>query len=248
MKKTTFLIVGRHAVTEVIKNPKRKVHRLFVTEDSYKRLKKENQTINFSKRAHIFYKSKKELNNLCKKDEISHQGIIAEIENLENENLKIFLTDNEEKNLNFLALDEITDPRNIGSIIRSAVSFNIDGILVKERSFPSNSKVLYKSASGGIEHVKIFKVSNLNTALKFLKNKGFWISAFDSNSKKNFTENNWKGRNVLLFGSEGSGLRKNTVTNSDFQFRIKINSSIESLNVANAVSIVCHFINYKNNE
>ena len=247
MKKTTFLIAGRHAVTEVIKNPKRKVHRLFVTEDSYKKLKKENQSINFSKKAHIFYKSKKELNNLCGKDEISHQGVIAEIENLENENLKDFLKQNDKENLNFLALDEITDPRNIGSIIRSAVSFNMDGILVKDRSFPSNSKLLYKSASGGVEHVRIFKVSNLNTALRFLKTKKFWISAFDTNSNKNFTENNWKGRNVLLFGSEGQGLRKNTITNSDFQFKIKINSNIESLNVANAVSIVCHFINFKNN-
>ena len=247
MKKTTFLIAGRHAVTEVIKNPKRRVHRLFITEDSYKKLKKENQSINFSKKAHIFYKSKKELNNLCGKDEISHQGVIAEIENLENENLKDFLKQNDKENLNFLALDEITDPRNIGSIIRSAVSFNMDGILVKERSFPSNSKLLYKSASGGVEHIRIFKVPNLNTALRFLKTKKFWISAFDSNSKKNFTENNWKGRNVLLFGSEGQGLRKNTITNSDFQFKIKINSNIESLNVANAVSIVCHFINFKNN-
>ena len=247
MKKTTFLIAGRHAVTEVIKNPKRKVHRLFITEDSYKKLKKENQSINFSKKAHIFYKSKKELNNLCGKDEISHQGVIAEIENLENESLKDFLKQNDKENLNFLALDEITDPRNIGSIIRSAVSFNMDGILVKERSFPSNSKLLYKSASGGVEHIRIFKVPNLNTALRFLKTKKFWISAFDSNSKKNFTENNWKGRNVLLFGSEGQGLRKNTITNSDFQFKIKINSNIESLNVANAVSIVCHFINFKNN-
>ena len=247
MKKTTFLIAGRHAVTEVIKNPKRKVHRLFVTEDSYKKLKKENQSINFSKKAHIFYKSKKELNNLCGKDEIAHQGVIAEIENLENESLKDFLKQNDKENLNFLALDEITDPRNIGSIIRSAVSFNMDGILVKERSFPSNSKLLYKSASGGVEHIRIFKVPNLNTTLRFLKTKKFWISAFDSNSKKNFTENNWKGRNVLLFGSEGQGLRKNTITNSDFQFKIKINSNIESLNVANAVSIVCHFINFKNN-
>ena len=246
MKKTTFLIAGRHAVTEVIKNPKRKIYRLFVTEDAYKKLKKDNQSINFSKKAHIFYKSKKELNNLCGKDEISHQGVIAEIENLENESLKDFLKHNDKENLNFLALDEITDPRNIGSIIRSAVSFNIDGIIVKERSFPSDSKLLYKSASGGVEHVRIFKVSNLNTALRFLKTKGFWISAFDSNAKKNFTENNWKGRNVLLFGSEGHGLRKNTITNSDFQFRIQISSNIESLNVANAVSIVCHFVNYKN--
>ena len=91
MKKTTFLIAGRHAVTEALKNPKRKVHRLFVTEDSYKKLNRENQSYKFIKKAHIFYKSKKEINNLCGKDEISHQGIIAEIENLENESLKDFL-------------------------------------------------------------------------------------------------------------------------------------------------------------
>ena len=73
------------------------------------------------------------------------------------------------KNINLLALEEVTDPRNIGSIIRSAVAFNIDGIIVKERSFPSKSKLLYKSASGGAEHIKIFQVSNVNTALKYLK-------------------------------------------------------------------------------
>ena len=100
--------------------------------------------------------------------------MIAEIENLENESLKDFLKQNDKENLNFLALDEITDPRNIGSIIRSAVSFNMDGILVKERSFPSNSKLLYKSG-GGVEHIRIFKVSNLNTALRFLKLKNFGL-------------------------------------------------------------------------
>ena len=69
----------------------------------------------------------------------------------------------------------MTDPRNIGSIIRSAVAFNIDGLIVKDRSFPSKSKLLYKSASGGTEYLKIFKVSNLNTALKFLKLKSFGL-------------------------------------------------------------------------
>ena len=98
------------------------------------------------------------------------------------------------KDINLIALEEVTDPRNIGSIIRSAVAFNIDGIIVKERSYPYKSKLLYKSASGGTEHIKIFRVSNINTALKFLKTKEFWISAFDINAKKDFTKNNWKGK------------------------------------------------------
>ena len=122
------------------------------------------------------------------------------------------------------------------------MAFNIDGIIVKERSFPSKSKLLYKSASGGAEHINIFKVSNLNTALKFLKTKEFWISAFDISSEQDFTKNNWKGKNVLLFGSEGYGVKAKTLENSDFRFRVKMNDNIESLNISNTVSVVCHHI------
>ena len=243
MKKTTFLIVGRHAVTEALKNPKRKVHRIFVTEDSLKKINRDNQNFNLLKKVHIFYKTKKEIDNLCGKEDLSHQGIIAEIEQLEEISLKNYLKDNTQKNQNFIALEEVTDPRNIGSIIRSAVSFGINGIIVKERSFPSKSKFLFKSASGGLEHINIFQVSNINTSLRFLKTKGFWISAFDNNSDKDFTDNKWQGRNVLLFGSEGFGLNKNTIKNSDFQFKITISKNMESLNIANSVSIICHHIN-----
>ena len=95
------------------------------------------------------------------------------MEQLEEITLKEFVLDNKKKNINLIALEEVTDPRNIGSIIRSAVAFNIDGIIVKERSYPSKSKLLYKSASGGAEHIKIFKVANVNTTLKFLKTKNF---------------------------------------------------------------------------
>ncbi len=242
MKKTTFLIVGKHAVLEALKNPSRKIERIFVTEDAQKRLNRENQSLNLFKSISVFYKSRKELDNLCGRDQTSHQGLIAEVEQLEEITLKDFVFRNKKKNINFIALEEVTDPRNIGSIIRSAVAFNIDGIIVKDRSFPSKSKLLYKSASGGVEHINIFKVSNLNTALKFLKTKEFWISAFDISSKQDFTKNNWKGKNVLLFGSEGYGVKAKTLENSDFRFRVKMNDNIESLNISNTVSVVCHHI------
>ena len=243
MKKTTFLIIGRHAVTEALKNPKRKVHRLFITEDALKKLNKNNQGTNLLKKVHVFYKSKKEIDNLCGKEDISHQNIVAEIEDLEVISLKEFVYNNKKENVNLLALEEVTDPRNIGSIIRSAVSFNLDGLIVKDRSFPFKSKLLFKSASGGMEHINIFKVSNINTALRFLKSKDFWVSAFDTSAVKDFTDNKWNGKNVLIFGSEGFGLNKNTKTNSDFTFKIKISDQMESLNIANSVSIVCHYIN-----
>ena len=94
----------------------------------------------------VFYKSRRELDNLCGKDETAHQGLIAEVEHLEEITLKEYVLNNKKDNINLIALEEVTDPRNIGSIIRSAVAFGIDGIIVKERSFPAKSKLLYKSA------------------------------------------------------------------------------------------------------
>jgi len=222
MKKTTFSIVGKHAVVEALKNPKRQIEKVFVTEDAQKNLNRENQSLNLLKGINVFYKSRRELDNICGRDEISHQGLVAEVEQLEDLSLKDFVKESEKKNINFLALEEVTDPRNIGSIIRSAASFEIDGIIVKDRSFPSKSKLLYRSASGGAEHINIFKESNINTSLKYLKSQNFWISAFDVSGKKDFTKHNWKGRNVLLFGSEGFGLKHQTLKHSDFQFKIDI--------------------------
>ena len=243
MKKTTFLIVGKHAVTEALKNPNRTVLKVFLTEDSKKKLNKDNQDQDLLKNIKILYKTKKELDRLCSKEQISHQGLIAEVEHLKEANLKDYLKLKEnKKNIIFIALEEVTDPRNIGSIIRSAASFNIDGLIVKERSFPSESKLLYKSSSGCIEHVNIFEVSNISTTLKYLKTKNFWVCGFDKNGKKDFIEHNWEGHNVLLFGSEGYGLKYQTKKNSDFLLKIDINNNVNSLNISNSASIIFHYL------
>ena len=244
MKKSTFLIAGKHAVAEALKNPNRKVLKIFLTEESKKNLNKDNPNDNILKNIKLFYKTKKELDRLCSKEQISHQGLIAVIEHLENISIKDYLLLKEDKkNSTFVALEDVTDPRNIGSIIRSAASFNIDGLIIKERSFPSESKLLYKSASGCLEHINIFEVSNINTALKYLKTKNFWICGFDKNGSKDFTKHNWNGNNVLLFGSEGYGLKYQTLKNSDFLLKIDINKKIESLNISNSASVVFHYIN-----
>jgi 23S rRNA (guanosine2251-2'-O)-methyltransferase len=244
MKKTTFYIVGKHAVTEALKNPNRSVLRVFLTEESKKNLNRENQHLNLLKNINIFYKTKKELDKYCSRDKINHQGLVAEIEHLETFSIKDFMNNNSNRdNINFVALEEVTDPRNIGSIIRSAASFNMDGIIVKERSYPGESKLLYKSASGCTELINIFEVSNVNTALRYLKSKNFWISGFDIKSKKDFTQHDWTGNNVLLFGSEGYGLNYQTKKNSDFLFRVNINKKVESLNISNTASVIFHYIN-----
>ena len=171
MNKSSFFIVGKHAVIEALKNPKRKVLKIFLTEESKKNIHRVSSRKNLLKDLKIYYKTRKELDKYCSKDGITHQGYVAEIEHFEKNNIKEFIKIKRE--LTFACLDEVTDPRNIGSIIRSATSFNIDGIIVKERSYPGESKLLYKSASGCTELIKIFQVSNINTSLKFLKSKEF---------------------------------------------------------------------------
>ena len=240
MNKRSFFIVGKHAVTEALKNPNRKVLRVFLTEESKKNIFRENQRHNILKDIKVHYKTRKELDKYVGNEEILHQGYIAEIEHLEDLVLKEFIK--EKKNLTFVCLEEVTDPRNIGSIIRSAASFNINGIIVKERHFPSESKLMYKSASGCLEHINVFQVSNINTTLKFLREKNFWVYGFDAKSKKDFTEIEWKGNNILLFGSEGFGLKKHTEKYIDFSVKIEINDNIESLNISNSAAIVFHHI------
>ena len=242
MNKSTFFIIGKHAVIEALKNPKRKVLRVFLTEESKKNIHRENQKKNLLQDVKIHFKTKKELDKYVSQDNLTHQGYVAEIEHLEKLNLKNFIKN--KNNLTLACLDEVSDPRNIGSLIRSAASFNIDGLIVKERQFPNESKLMYKSASGSIEHINLFEVSNINSTLKNLRGNNFWIYGFDSNGNKNFTEIKWEGNNVLLFGSEGFGMRQHTKKYADFIVRIDINKNIESLNISNSAAIVFHHINY----
>ena len=240
-QKSSFFIAGRHAVIGALKNPKRRVLKVFLTEDSKKNIHKLNPNRNLLKDVKVFFKTKKELDKYCRSDDILHQGYLAEIEHLENIELKEFIKD--KNNLTFVCLDEVTDPRNIGSLIRSAASFDIDGLIVKERHFPSESKVLYKSASGCVENLNIFQVSNINTTLKYLRDKNFWVYGFAANSDKDFTQIKWTGNNILLFGSEGYGLKKHTEKYTDFSVKININQNVESLNISNSAAIVFHYIN-----
>ena len=242
MAKSTFFIIGQHAVIEALKNPKRKVLKLFLTEESKKNIHRKSPKKNLLENVKVYFKSKKELDKYSIRENLLHQGYVAEIEHLEKPILKEFIKNKD--NLTFACLDGVSDPRNIGSLIRSAVSFNIDGIIIKERHFPNESKLMFKAASGALEYMNIFEVSNINSTLKNLKDKNFWIYGFDGNGDKNFTDIEWKGNNVLLFGSEGSGMHLHTSKYADFLVKININNSVESLNISNSAAIVFHHLDY----
>ena len=242
MNKSSFFIIGQHAVVEALKNPNRKVLRVFLTEESKKNIHRKNPNENLLKDIKVYFKTKKELDKYSTKENLLHQGYVAEIEHLQKPILKDFIR--EKRNITLVCLDGITDPRNIGSLIRSAVSFNIDGIIIKERNFPNESKLMYKAASGALEYINIFEVANINSTLKNLKDKNFWVYGFDGYGQKNFTDINWNGNNILLFGSEGFGMHKHTSKYADFLVKIDINKKVESLNVSNSAAIVFHHLSF----
>jgi len=242
MNKSSFLIVGQHAVIEALRNPNRKVLKVFLTEESKKNIHRKNPKKNVLEDVKVYFKSKKELDKYTSKDQIMHGGYIAEVEQLDQPDLKEFIKG--KNKLTFVCIDEVTDPRNIGSLIRSAASFNIDGLIVKERQYPSDSKLMYKSASGCMEHLNIFEVSNINSTLKNLREKNFWVYGFDAKGEKKFTDVKWEGKNVLLFGSEGFGMREHTGKYADFFVKIDINKNVESLNISNSAAIVFHHLSY----
>ena len=242
MNKSSFFIVGQHAVIEALRNPKRKVLRIFLTEESKKNIHRKSPKKNLLEDVKVYYKTKKELDKYSTKENLLHQGYVAEVEHLENLILKDFIK--EKSDITLACLDSVTDPRNIGALIRSAASFNIDGIIIKERNFPDESKLMYKAASGAMEYMNIFEVSNINSTLKNLKDKNFWVYGFDGNGKKNFTDIEWKGNNILLFGSEGSGMHQHTTKYADYLVKIDIDHKIESLNISNSAAIVFHHLSF----
>ena len=242
MNKSSFFIIGQHAVIEALRNPKRKVLRVFLTEESKKNIHKKSPNKNLISNIKVYFKTKKELDKYSTRENLQHQGYVAEVEHIQKPVLKEYIK--EKNNITLICLDGVTDPRNIGSLIRSAASFNINGVIIKERNFPSESKLMYKAASGAIEYVNIFEVANINSTLKNLKEKNFWVYGFDGSGKKDFTDIVWKGNNILLFGSEGSGMHKHTSKYADFLVKIEINEKIQSLNVSNSAAIVFHHLSY----
>ena len=242
MNKSSFFIIGQHAVIEALRNPKRKVLRIFLTEESKKNIHKKSPNKNLLNDVKVYFKTKKELDKYSTRENLLHQGYVAEVEHIQKPFLKEYIKG--KNNVTLICLDGVTDPRNIGSLIRSAASFNIDGVIIKERNFPSESKLMYKAASGAIEYINIFEVSNINSTLKNLREKNFWVYGFDGNGKEDFTDIEWKGNNILLFGSEGSGMHKHTSKYADFLIKIEINEKIESLNISNSAAIVFHHLSY----
>ena len=226
MDKKSFWIGGRHAVEAALNNKNREIVRVV----SLQEIKVA------SKRIEIQIENKKFFNKIFMDKDLAHQGIAALIKPLKEHSLEEEIKNNNLKNL--IALDGITDTRNVGSIIRNAVAFNIGGIIVNKKEINQDSQAMYKAASGAMENIKIFPVSNITNYIKLLKKNDFWVIGFDSNAKRNFEKFKWFKKNLLIFGSENKGIGKNLLSNCDEVLKINISNKIDSLNVSCATSAV----------
>lgn len=221
------LLYGWHTVAEALANPKRKFRRILATENAVNRLAEEGLSLPIAPQV----VRPSEIDKLLGPDAV-HQGLLAEVDHLRSPPLKdIAKTDL------VLVLDQITDPHNVGAIVRSAAAFAVSAIVTTARHSPVATGVLAKSASGGLEHVPFCLVQNLARALTELKDNGMLVVGLDSEGPADLEDTPLRAPLALVLGAEGKGLRQLTRETCDVLARIDLPGAIKSLNVSNAAAL-----------
>lgn len=240
--KTNLLLYGRHAILSAIKNKKRKIYKIFCSKDNREELLNTCQKNNLSANL-IHIVEKKELDKMLPHDAV-HQGIVMSCEPLENYSLEnICLMAEKQENCHVLILDQVTDPQNIGAIIRSCVAFNTLALILQDKNAPLETGAMTKAAAGTIEHLPICRVTNLSRAIQQLKNSGFWVIGMDGYATTYIDSIDKSGKIAIVMGSEGKGMRRLVEEACDSTVKLPISPEVESLNVSTAAAITLYEIN-----
>ncbi|WP_341631719.1 23S rRNA (guanosine(2251)-2'-O)-methyltransferase RlmB [Sphingomonas agri] len=222
---------GKHAVTAALDNPSRRILRAWATRDAA-------SFMQFPKEVAVTLAEAPDLGRLVPSD-APHQGVVIEVEPLEEVWLGDLLTQAPERAV-LLVLDQVTDPHNLGAILRSAAAFGAIGIVTQDRHSPPESGVVAKAASGALERVPWARVVNLARALEEIGEAGFWRIALTSEADTDLKDALGPSRVALVLGAEGAGLRPNTRDHCDALARLPISNTVESLNVSNAAAIALY--------
>ena len=225
-------LYGLHAVEAALQNPKRSVLRLLMTENAENRLKAA-----LAGRAPERV-SPRDLDRLLGPDTV-HQGVLLETEPLPEPSLHDIAASAETQGP-LVVLDQVTDPHNVGAILRSCAVFGASGLVMTRRHSPPLDGALAKSASGALEHVPVALVQNLARALAELKELGLIVIGLDGEAPDRLEEINWPERAALVLGAEGKGLRQLTRDSCDRLARIATDGPLASLNVSNAAAVALH--------
>jgi 23S rRNA (guanosine2251-2'-O)-methyltransferase len=222
---------GKHVVAAVLDNPQRKVLRAWTTRETA-------AFMQFPKDVAVTLAEAPDLGRLVPSD-APHQGVVIEVEPLDEVWLDGVLHEAPERAV-LLVLDQVTDPHNVGAILRSAAAFGAIGIVTQDRHSPPESGALAKAASGALERVPWARVVNLARALEEIGEAGFWRIGLTGDAQTTLSEALGPPRVALVLGAEGPGLRPNTRDHCDALARLPISDAIESLNVSNAAAVALY--------
>jgi 23S rRNA (guanosine2251-2'-O)-methyltransferase len=222
---------GRHSVAAALDNPDRKILRAWATREAA-------AFMQFPKDLPVTLADVADLGRLVPSD-APHQGVVIEAEPLEEVWLDELLQAASERGV-LLVLDQVTDPHNLGAILRSAAAFGAVGVVTQDRHSPPESGVVAKAASGALERVPWARVVNLARALEEIAEAGFWRIGLAGDAEVEIKDALGPERVALVLGAEGAGLRPNTREHCDALARLPITDAVESLNVSNAAAIALY--------
>ncbi|MGC5748779.1 23S rRNA (guanosine(2251)-2'-O)-methyltransferase RlmB [Gluconobacter sp. NFX36] len=223
-----YWIYGHHAVEAALNNPDRVILEFLATREA-------STTFSQSFRAQPQTVERERLDRLCERDAV-HQGVCLRVEPLDPPTIHDAL----ERPGPILVLDQVTDPRNIGAILRSAAAFGACALLVQDRNTPQESGAMAKAASGALDLVPIIREVNLSRALATLQSQDVWVVGLDAGGTRLDGTSFGKRRVALVLGAEGAGLRRLTRETCDEISSVYMPGNMESLNVSNAAAVALY--------
>ena len=230
----TLWIFGHHAVVAALQNPNREKLILKQTKEAI--LPKE-----LTNCVNTQIVSRQEIDSLAGIGTV-HQGLALQVKPLSMPRLDDILNEQPTKAV-ILILDQVTDPHNIGAILRSAAAFDALAVIIPDANAPQESAVLAKSACGGLEIVPLIRVTNLVRTMQKLKEAGFWCLGLDGYATELIGDKKLPEKCAFVLGSEGDGMRRLTAENCDYTIKLPISDKMESLNVSNAAAIALYEFN-----
>jgi 23S rRNA (guanosine2251-2'-O)-methyltransferase len=234
------LIWGLHAARAAWLNPKRRITRAWLTEAGQKSfaLTQKEALDELLKRPDAKKCEREELDRMMPTGSV-HQGIVIETTPVAERSLHDIIGANPPPDL-LLMLDQVTDPHNVGAILRSAAAFGAGAVIMTERNAPATTGVLAKSASGALEATPIVHVVNLARSLDELRDAGYWCVGLAEEGEKHMADLDLSGRTVIVLGAEGDGLRHLTRQKCDELARLPTGAAMGTLNVSNAAAIALY--------
>ena len=226
---------GRHAVYAALDNPERTVRKLWITHEAA-------AAIVMPKDVPTVYADVADLARLVPSD-APHQGIVCEADPLEDIWLGDLIEQGRDSDRPLIVLDQVTDPHNVGAVLRSAAAFDALGIITQDRHAPPESGTVARAASGALEVVPWVRVVNLARALDEIAEAQYWRIGLTGEAKLTLAESlKGGGKTCLVLGAEGEGMRQNTEAHCDVLARLPISNKVESLNVSNAAAIALYAV------